>query len=106
LLKTFYVKINEAQEFDKHSHSSLVMLVRGIKWLIFIFKKRASCKVAIFTSRWSLSCSVDKLANIDMTKRVIHDAKIDYSATCNTMVFSNFQFTFHVIQCLCLLMCF
>jgi hypothetical protein len=37
---------------------------------------------------------------MDMARRIIHDAKIDYPAACNTMVFSNFLFTFHVIQCL------
>ncbi|XP_059462313.1 delta-1-pyrroline-5-carboxylate synthase-like [Corylus avellana] len=28
---------------------------------------------------------VDKLANMDMAKRIIHDAKIDYPAACNAM---------------------
>nr|AKN79293.1 delta1-pyrroline-5-carboxylate synthase 2 [Betula platyphylla] len=28
---------------------------------------------------------VDKLANMDMARRIIHDAKIDYPAACNTM---------------------
>lgn len=31
---------------------------------------------------------VDKSANLDMAKRIVHDAKSDYPAACNSMVIS------------------
>lgn len=31
---------------------------------------------------------VDKTANMEMAKRIVLDAKIDYPAACNAMVFS------------------